>query len=100
MEENINEITKVVDEANKEIEEEIQKTKELVTPKEEKKQEVKKNQKKTKQENQKQENQESKEENKEKIKCSFCGSALVYMRLKTKEKVCRSCGFVEKLGEH
>ena len=28
------------------------------------------------------------------LRCSFCGSAFVYVRQKTKEVVCRSCGHI------
>jgi len=30
----------------------------------------------------------------EKIRCSKCGSTLVYIRIKTNEMVCRKCTFV------
>jgi len=39
---------------------------------------------------------EKKEENK-KPRCSNCGSTQIYLRLKTNEKYCRMCGFVEDL---
>jgi len=29
--------------------------------------------------------------------CSKCNSGQVYLRIKTMEKVCRMCGFIEKL---
>jgi len=32
----------------------------------------------------------------EKIRCSKCRSTLVYIRIKTKEMVCRKCGFTEE----
>ena len=31
--------------------------------------------------------------------CNDCGSKLVYIRIKTGELVCRSCGKIEKLTE-
>lgn len=34
---------------------------------------------------------------KEKIKCKNCGSNLTYIRVKAKERVCRKCGFTEKI---
>lgn len=33
----------------------------------------------------------------EKARCSNCGSTQIYLRLKTREKYCRMCGFVEDL---
>ncbi len=35
----------------------------------------------------------------EKPKCSQCGSTLTYFRISTKERVCRQCGFIEKVEE-
>jgi len=32
------------------------------------------------------------------IRCSNCNSTLVYIRIKTNELCCRSCGFIEKLN--
>jgi transcription initiation factor TFIIIB Brf1 subunit/transcription initiation factor TFIIB len=32
-----------------------------------------------------------------KPKCSICRSTLIYIRIKTNEKVCRNCGLIEKL---
>ena len=32
-------------------------------------------------------------------RCSRCKSTQVYLRLKTNERYCRSCSYVEKLGE-
>lgn len=32
-------------------------------------------------------------------RCSNCGSLLTYVRVKDKEKVCRSCGYIEKLDK-
>ena len=34
---------------------------------------------------------------KEKSRCTKCGSTLVYIRIKDKQKVCRSCGNVEEM---
>lgn len=34
---------------------------------------------------------------KEKSRCSKCGSTLVYLRMKEKKKVCRSCGYIENV---
>lgn len=34
-----------------------------------------------------------------KIRCEKCGSTLIYMRIKTKERVCRKCGFIKSLNE-
>lgn len=34
-----------------------------------------------------------------KLKCSKCGSGFVYVRIKDKEIVCRSCGHVEEKKE-
>ena len=31
------------------------------------------------------------------MQCKKCSSHLTYLRLKTRERVCRSCGHVEKL---
>lgn len=36
-------------------------------------------------------------EKKETPRCSKCKSTQIYLRLKTHERYCRSCGFVEKL---
>lgn len=33
------------------------------------------------------------------VGCKKCGSLMTYIRLKTNERVCRICGFIEKLGE-
>lgn len=33
-----------------------------------------------------------------KLKCSNCKSSLVYLRIKTKTLVCRTCGFETKLS--
>lgn len=30
-------------------------------------------------------------------RCSECGSTQIYLRLKTNERYCRSCGYVEDL---
>jgi transcription initiation factor TFIIIB Brf1 subunit/transcription initiation factor TFIIB len=35
----------------------------------------------------------------DKKRCSKCGSTQTHFRLKTNERVCSSCGFVEKLKE-
>jgi len=32
----------------------------------------------------------------EKLKCNKCGSSFIYIRFKSKEVCCRSCGFIEK----
>jgi len=32
-------------------------------------------------------------------RCSKCKSTMVYLRLKTKERVCRRCGFIEDISE-
>jgi len=37
------------------------------------------------------------EKEREKIKCKKCGSTQTYYRLKTNERYCRTCGFIEKL---
>lgn len=42
-------------------------------------------------------NNMKKEVSGEKLFCSKCKSHFVYIRLKTKEKVCRKCGNIEKL---
>ena len=34
-----------------------------------------------------------------KIRCKKCGSTLVYVRIKTDERVCRRCGHIEKLNK-
>ena len=41
---------------------------------------------------------EKKEEN-QKPKCKKCGSSFVYIRLKEKSLVCRSCGNIEKIND-
>lgn len=33
----------------------------------------------------------------EKQRCEKCGSTLIYIRITKGEKVCRSCGHIEKL---
>jgi len=40
---------------------------------------------------------EKKNKTQERPSCSECGSKLIYIRLKENERVCRSCGFVEKI---
>ena len=40
-----------------------------------------------------------KQENQKRHRCSNCGSRFGYLRLRTHERVCRSCGNVEKIGE-
>jgi len=35
----------------------------------------------------------------EKSRCKECNSTLTYIRFRTMERVCRSCGFVEKLKD-
>jgi len=40
-----------------------------------------------------------KEEKREKQRCNSCGSALIYIRLKSSQKCCRTCGFIENLKE-
>ena len=35
----------------------------------------------------------------EKERCSNCGSTQIYLRLKTKDKYCRICGFVEDFNK-
>jgi len=35
----------------------------------------------------------------EKERCSNCGSTQIYLRLKTRDKYCRICGFVEDLDK-
>ena len=37
------------------------------------------------------------EKEKETPRCSECGSTQVYLRLKTKERYCRTCGYIEDL---
>jgi len=32
-----------------------------------------------------------------KIRCKRCGSAQTYTRLSTEERVCKQCGYVEKI---
>jgi hypothetical protein len=34
-----------------------------------------------------------------KLRCSNCGSKLVYIRMKAQELVCRSCRHVDKLSD-
>jgi hypothetical protein len=41
------------------------------------------------------EKQEGKE--KERPRCSNCKSSFTYFRMKGKERVCRQCGFIEKV---
>lgn len=36
---------------------------------------------------------------KEKIRCAKCKSTQVYIRIKTQERKCRSCGHTEKIKE-
>jgi ssDNA-binding Zn-finger/Zn-ribbon topoisomerase 1 len=43
---------------------------------------------------------EKNEEKKDKIRCSKCGSSLVYVRIKDKQRVYHSCFYVEQLGEN
>ena len=33
------------------------------------------------------------------ISCNKCGSKFTYIRLKTNERICRSCGYIEKLED-
>lgn len=33
------------------------------------------------------------------VKCENCGSGFTYFRIKTSERVCRSCGCTKKVGE-
>jgi len=33
----------------------------------------------------------------ERTRCDECGSTLIYIRVKTGERVCRQCGHIEKL---
>lgn len=40
---------------------------------------------------------EKKEKEIQNIRCSNCGSGFVYVRLKTGELCCRSCGNIEKV---
>lgn len=35
----------------------------------------------------------------ERPQCSKCNSKLIYIRIKDKQRVCRSCGFVEDLKD-
>ena len=42
---------------------------------------------------------EKKEKLIEKPRCSKCGSTQIYLRLKTHERYCRMCSYVEDLGE-
>ena len=37
------------------------------------------------------------EKEREKIKCKKCGSTQTYYRLKTNERYCRTCSYVEQL---
>ena len=32
-----------------------------------------------------------------KISCKKCNSKLIYLRIKKRERVCRTCGYIEKL---
>ena len=34
---------------------------------------------------------------KSKFPCENCGGFFIYIRIKTKERVCRSCGFIQKI---
>lgn len=34
----------------------------------------------------------------QKARCVKCNSTFIYIRIKDQEKVCRSCGNIEKLG--
>ena len=34
-----------------------------------------------------------------KPKCSKCESTLIYLRIGTNERVCRTCGYVEKIKD-
>ena len=43
--------------------------------------------------------EKQKEEKKDKIRCTKCGSGLVYVRIKDQQRVCRNCGFIENLGD-
>lgn len=36
---------------------------------------------------------------KEKTRCKRCESSNTYLRIKDNERVCRSCGFIEKLED-
>jgi ribosomal protein L37E len=36
-------------------------------------------------------------EKQEDIRCKKCGSSQTYVRLKSKERVCHSCSYIEKL---
>jgi len=38
-------------------------------------------------------------DDKQERRCKNCGSSLIYIRIKDKEKLCRQCGFIEKLEE-
>lgn len=40
-----------------------------------------------------------KKESKDIDRCLMCNSTMTYIRLKTKERVCRNCGFIEKIKE-
>lgn len=33
------------------------------------------------------------------IKCKKCGSTLTYIKFKSMERVCRQCGYIEKLTD-
>jgi primosomal protein N' len=33
------------------------------------------------------------------LRCEFCDSSFVYVRIKTNELICRSCGHISKLKE-
>lgn len=41
--------------------------------------------------------EEKVKEKTEKSRCAHCGSTQIYYRLKTKDKYCRICGYVEDL---
>jgi len=38
--------------------------------------------------------------NEEKIRCKKCGSAKVYLRIKTYERVCQICGYIESIKKN
>lgn len=42
-------------------------------------------------------NEEKEIKKEDKQRCLNCSSALVYIRIKTKQRVCRNCGFIENL---
>lgn len=46
------------------------------------------------------ENKKREEEVQEEFRCKNCGSKLTYIRLKEKQRVCRSCSHVEEIKLH